>query len=203
MTDEPRLDSADPTPRNRVDIFLDDAVQPLLSTTPPLNFELDTSRMEDGPHVMRIEAYDGNGVRGVRTVDFTVRNGPGIAISGLRQHDVLDGKIPIIVNAYGGTSAVDWEPSQAETPAPPPTWAWVSLIIFIAFNVAGIGLSEIQRRFLAEHSRDLLLELRKVEQQKLVDEAEALNRQNRLLGEIAARLNNVEISIEKKAGQPR
>jgi len=83
MTDEPRLDSADPTPRNRVDIFLDDAVQPLLSTTPPLNFELDTSGLEDGPHVMRIEAYDGNGVRGVRTVDFTVRNGPGIAISGL------------------------------------------------------------------------------------------------------------------------
>jgi hypothetical protein len=78
-----------------------------------------------------------------------------------------------------------------------------TLDCFIAFNVAGIGLSEIQRRFLAEHSRDLLLELRKVEQQKLVDEAEALNRQSKLLGEIAARLNNVEISIEKKAGQPR
>ncbi len=135
MTDEPRLESAGPTPRNRVDIFLDGAVQPLLSTTPPLNFELDTSCMEDGPHVMRIEAYDGNGVRGVRTVDFTVRNGPGIAISGLRQHDVLDGKIPIIVNAYGGTSAVDWEPSQAETPAPPPTWAWISLILFVAFGL--------------------------------------------------------------------
>ena len=97
----------------------------MLSTTPPLSFELDTSRLEDGPHVMRIEAYDAHGVKGVRTVDFTVRNGPGIAVSGLQQHDVLDGKIPVIVNAYGGTSAVDWEPSQAETPAPPPTWAWV------------------------------------------------------------------------------
>ena len=32
------------------------------------------------------------------------------------------------MNAYGGTTAVDWEPSQAETPAPAPTWAWVSLI---------------------------------------------------------------------------
>lgn len=135
MTDEQRHESADPTPRNRVDIFLDGAARPLLSTTPPLNFELDTSRMEDGPHVMRIEAYDVRGVKGVRTVDFTVRNGPGIAISGLRQHDVLDGKIPIIVNAYGGTSAVDWEPSQAETPAPPPTWAWISLILFLAFGL--------------------------------------------------------------------
>ena len=39
------------------------------------------------------------------------------------------------VNAYGGTSAVDWEPSQAETPAPPPTWAWVLLILAVAFGV--------------------------------------------------------------------
>ena len=45
-------------PRDRIDIFLDGAGEPLLSTTPPLSFELDTSRMEDGPHVMRIEAYD-------------------------------------------------------------------------------------------------------------------------------------------------
>ena len=122
-------------PRNRIDIFLDGAAQPLLSTTPPLSFELDTSSLADGPHVMRIEAYDAHGVKGVRTVDFTVRNGPGIAVSGIQQDDVLDGKIPVIVNAYGGTSAVDWEPSQAETPAPPPTWAWVSLILFVAFGL--------------------------------------------------------------------
>jgi mono/diheme cytochrome c family protein len=135
MTDESRPDTAGGTPRSRVDIFIDGAAQPLLSTTPPLNFELDTSRMEDGPHVMRIEAYDARGVKGVRTVDFSVRNGPGIAVSGLQQHDVLEGKIPIIVNAYGGTSAVEWEPSQAETPAPPPTWAWVSLILAVAFGL--------------------------------------------------------------------
>jgi mono/diheme cytochrome c family protein len=135
MTEERRDDSTGATARSRVDIFLDGAGQPLLSMTPPLNFELDTSRLEDGPHVMRIEAYDAQGVKGIRTVDFTVRNGPGIAISGIEQHDVLDGKIPIIVNAYGGTSAVDWEPSQAETPAPPPTWAWLSLILFGAFGL--------------------------------------------------------------------
>jgi len=35
------------------------AEEPLLSMTPPLRFELDTSLMEDGPHTMRIEAYDG------------------------------------------------------------------------------------------------------------------------------------------------
>jgi mono/diheme cytochrome c family protein len=134
MTDRPD-DGAASQRRNQIDIFLDGATTPLLSTTPPLSFELDTSVLDDGPHVMRIEAYDGHGVKGVRTIDFTVRNGPGIAVSGLHQNDVLDGKIPVIVNAYGGTSAVDWEPSQAETPAPPPTWAWVLLIVMVAFGL--------------------------------------------------------------------
>ncbi len=134
MTDEPPRKLAIAEPQDRIDIFMDDAAQPLLSATPPLSFELDTSSMADGPHVMRIEAYDARGVRGVRKVGFSVRNGPGIAVSGIRQDDVLDGTIPIIVNAYGGTAAV-WEPSQAETPAPPPTWAWVSLIVFVAFGL--------------------------------------------------------------------
>jgi mono/diheme cytochrome c family protein len=118
--------------RNRIDIFIDDDAEPRLSTTPPLNFELDTTSLDDGPHVMRIEAYDNLGVKGVRTIPFRVRNGPGIAVSGIRQNDVLDGKIPVIVNAYGGVTA-EWEPAQAETPAPVATWAWVMLICFAAF----------------------------------------------------------------------
>lgn len=135
MTDGPKSEGVAPDPRDQIDIFLDGAPKPLLSTTPPLSFELDTSHLEDGPHVMRIEAYDAHGVKGIRTIDFTVRNGPGIAVSGIQQNDILDGKIPVIVNAYGGTSAVNWEPAQAETPAPPPTWAWVLLILLGAFGL--------------------------------------------------------------------
>ena len=134
MSGEPN-DSRATTARDRIDIFLDGAAEPLLSTTPPLSFELDTSLLEDGPHVLRIEAYDSAGVKGVRSLDFSVRNGPGIAVSGIHENDILDGKIPVIINAYGGTSAVHWEPAQAETPAPPPTWAWVLLILVTAFGV--------------------------------------------------------------------
>jgi mono/diheme cytochrome c family protein len=132
MTDA--KDDALDSPRNRIDIFIDDDAEPRLSTTPPLNFELDTTSLGDGPHVMRIEAYDNLGVKGVRTIPFRVRNGPGIAVSGIRRNDVLDGKIPVIVNAYGGVTA-EWEPAQAETPAPVATWAWVMLICFAAFGL--------------------------------------------------------------------
>ena len=49
MTEEQQHDIAVGSPRDRIDIFLDGAAEPLLSTTPPLSFELDTSLMEDGP----------------------------------------------------------------------------------------------------------------------------------------------------------
>ena len=120
--------------RNRIDIFLDEEREPLVSYRPPLRFELDTSQIEDGRHVLRIEAYDSIGTKGVRKIPFTVRNGPGIAVSGLGDNDVLEGSIPILVNSYGGAVEQHWEPSRAETPAPVPTWAWVMLIVFVAFS---------------------------------------------------------------------
>ena len=61
MTDAPKSEGVAPEPRDQIDIFLDGAPKPILNTTPPLSFELDTSHLEDGPHVMRIEAYDAHG----------------------------------------------------------------------------------------------------------------------------------------------
>lgn len=115
-------------------VYLDDETEPLLSHRPPVRFELDTSRLEDGGHRLRVEAYDSTGRKGVRTIRFTVRNGPGIAVDGVRDNDVLEGKIPILINAYGGAGEIDWEPSRAETPAPIPTWAWVLFIAIVAFG---------------------------------------------------------------------
>ena len=120
---------------NRIDVFLDDDPQPLASYSPPLRFELDTSALSDGPHVLRIEAYDSFGTKGVKTMRFSVRNGPGIAISGLHDDDVLHGTVPILVNSYGGAVENRWEPSRAETPSPVPTWGWVLVIMFVAFGL--------------------------------------------------------------------
>lgn len=115
-------------------VYLDDETEPLLSHRPPVRFELDTSRLEDGEHRLRVEAYDSAGRKGVRIIPFSVRNGPGIAVSGVHDNDVLEGKIPILINAYGGTGETHWEPSRAETPAPIPTWAWVLFIAIVAFG---------------------------------------------------------------------
>lgn len=118
---------------NEIIVYLDDGPEPIARYRPPGSFDLDTTGMEDGPHVLRIVAVDRSGRRGARKISFEVRNGPGIAVDGLREHDVVEGKISVLINAYGGAYEEKWEPRRAETPAPVPTWAWVVLIAVVAW----------------------------------------------------------------------
>lgn len=124
-----------PNDLTRVDVYLDGGAEPVVSYRPPVNFELDSTQLEDGEHVLRVEAFDSKGNKGVRTVPFSVRNGPGIAVHGITPGDVLDGKVPVLINAYGGRGEKAWEPSRAETPAPIPTWTWVLVLFIAAFGV--------------------------------------------------------------------
>ncbi len=119
----------------RVDVFLDGGSEPIVSYRPPVNFELDSRQLEDGEHTLRIEAYGEGGAKGIQDVKFMVRNGPGIAIHGIRTGDIIEGKVPVLVNAYGGAGEQYWEPSRVETPAPIPTWMWVLVIFFVAYGV--------------------------------------------------------------------
>lgn len=118
---------------NRIEVYLDDDPEPIVTHRPPARFQLDTTRMADGAHVLHVKAWDTQGQQGVRSIPFEVRNGPGIAVNGLSDNDVLDGDIPILVNAYGGRGEAYWEPSRAETPSPIPTWIWVLFIFIVAF----------------------------------------------------------------------
>jgi len=118
---------------NRIDVYLDDNAEPVASYSPPGSFELDTTTLDDGPHRLRIVAFDRYAHRGVREIHFEVRNGPGIAVDGLHEGDVVEGKIGILINAYGGAYEEKWEPTSAETPKPVPTWAWVAFIVVVAW----------------------------------------------------------------------
>ena len=120
---------------SRIEIYLDDSAEPLSVYRPPARFDLDTSEIPDGPHELRIVATDVSGHRGVRRIPFEVRNGPGIAVSGLRTGDVVEGRVSLLVNAYGGAYEENWEPARAETPAPIPTWTWVLLIVVVAWAI--------------------------------------------------------------------
>lgn len=113
----------------RIDVFVDDDGEPRASFEPPGEFELDTSDLADGSHVLRVRASGGDGPAGNDEIPFVVRNGPGIAVVGLRRQEVVRGRVPILVNAYEGRPGDVFEPGRVETPAPIPTWTWVLALV--------------------------------------------------------------------------
>ncbi|MEO6814604.1 MAG: cytochrome C, partial [Ginsengibacter sp.] len=87
--------------RSSIIIFIDDEPQPIGAFKSPINFELDTSKMVDGDHILRIVSKDPHGKEGIRKIKFIVRNGPDISIEGLQDNQIVDGVVPVMINAYG------------------------------------------------------------------------------------------------------
>ena len=116
--------------KSTVIIFLDDETKPIASFVSPINFELDTRKLVDGHHTLRIVSKDPTGKEGLRLIPFTVRNGPAIAIEGLKENAVVDGVLPIMINAYGKGDQKKFLIEGSETPQSIPTWVWVIVIAF-------------------------------------------------------------------------
>ena len=116
--------------KSSVIIFVDDDPQPVGSFKSPINFELDTRKLVDGEHLLRIVSKDPSGKEGIRKIPFVVRNGPDITIEGLKENEVVDGVIPLMVSAYGKGDQKVFLIEGSETPRSIPGWVWVLHILF-------------------------------------------------------------------------
>ena len=119
-----------------VKVYLDEETNPFTEFTPPAKFQLDTTKIPDGKHKLRIVARSSRGVEGVRVVPFTVRNGPTISLVGLKDNDEINEQIPITINAYGSETDDQFVIRGSETPKAIPAWVWALVISFIAFGAA-------------------------------------------------------------------
>ncbi|MGA8533743.1 MAG: c-type cytochrome [Candidatus Tumulicola sp.] len=118
------------SPRS-ISVYLDDDTEPLATYRPPAKFQLDTTELEDGEHRLRLIAVDALGTSGTRIVRFTVRNGPGITVTGLRDGSTVHGMLDIEINSFGGDEPFD--PERAESHGPIPVWTWVMIAIVAAW----------------------------------------------------------------------
>lgn len=116
-----------------IKIFLDEDPMPFAEFTPPVKFIFDTTKIQDGKHIMRIVAKSTNGVEGVKNIPFEVRNGPAISVHGIEDNEVVDSHIPITINAYGSERNDVFVITGSETPNAIPAWVWALLIGFIGF----------------------------------------------------------------------
>lgn len=118
-----------------IKIFLDDEDAPFAEFKPPVKFMLDTTKIPDGKHHLKIVAKSSNNVEGIKVIPFEVRNGPEIAVVGLRANEVVDEKVSITVNAYGSERRDQFVVTGSETPKGIPAWVWAIVIGFIGFAI--------------------------------------------------------------------
>ena len=116
-------------------LFLDDNAKPFGEFSVPINFELDTTKLVDGSHELKIVSKDPHGKEGIRKIPFTVRNGPSISVEGISENDTVDGIIPIMINAYGKGDQKQFLIEGSETPQSTPAWFWAIIIGFIGFAI--------------------------------------------------------------------
>lgn len=114
-------------------LFIDDEPRPIAELAAPVTFELDTTRLVDGRHTLKIVSRDPSGKEGIRIIPFEVRNGPAIAVEGLRDDAVVDGVLPLMINAYGKGDQKSFLITGSETPQSIPYWIYVLLILFVAW----------------------------------------------------------------------
>ncbi len=120
-------------PKSKITIYMDDEPNPIASFETPINFELDTRKLVDGQHLLTIVGKDPSGKEGIRKIPFEVRNGPAISIEGIRENAVVDGIIPLMVNAYGKGDQKEFLIAGSETPQSIPAWVWLLIIGFVGW----------------------------------------------------------------------
>jgi len=121
--------------KSSVAIFIDDEEQPIGIFSSPVNFELDTRRLSDGEHLLRVVSKDPSGKEGLRKIPFSVKNGPNISIDGIKEHETVDGIIPLMISAYGKGDPKMFLISGSETPRGIPSWVWMLYLLFIGWGL--------------------------------------------------------------------
>jgi hypothetical protein len=116
--------------KSKIVVFIDDEEQPVAAFNSPVNFELDTRKLVDGKHTLKIVSKDPTGKEGIRLIPFEVRNGPAIDVEGIRENAVVDGVLPIMINAYGKGDQKIFLIEGSETPKSIPSWVWILIIGF-------------------------------------------------------------------------
>jgi hypothetical protein len=119
--------------KSTIFIFVDEDPRPVAELTAPVSFELDTRKLTDGEHVLKIVSKDPAGTEGIRKIPFVVRNGPAIAVEGIKEHAVVDGVLPLMINAYGKGDQKSFIIEGSETPQSIPSWVWILIIGFAAW----------------------------------------------------------------------
>ncbi len=121
--------------KRTVTVFLDEEKVPFGVFEPPAKLVLDTTKIHDGKHELKIKAVSSSGIEGVRIIPFEVRNGPEIAVVGLKDNEIIASNTSVTINAYGSETLESFIIRGSETPKAVPSWVWACIIAFVGFAI--------------------------------------------------------------------
>lgn len=119
--------------KSKVFLFVDDDVHPIAEMFAPVQFELDTRKLTDGEHTLKLVSKSPTGREGIRRIKFIVRNGPAIAVEGLAENEIVDGTIPLMINAYDKGNQNKFIIEGSETPQSIPNWLLILVVAFFGW----------------------------------------------------------------------
>lgn len=119
--------------KSKITLFIDNELQPVAEMVAPVQFELDTRKLTDGEHVLKLVSKSPTGREGIKKIKFIVRNGPAIAVEGISENAVVDGTVPLMINAYDKGNQKKFIIEGSETPHSVPSWLWILLIAFFGW----------------------------------------------------------------------
>src|SRR3546814_5124442 len=114
-----------------IKVFVDEDPEPFAEFSPPVKFLFDTTRLPDGTHMLKIVARSSGGQEGIRRIPFEVRNGPAISVVGLRENDIIDGRIPLTIKPYWRERTDHFVVTGTETTHAIHTWVLILVINLI------------------------------------------------------------------------
>lgn len=120
--------------KSKIVLFIDDDSKPLAEMETPIVFDFDTTKLTDGEHTLKIISKSPHGREGVRKLKFMVKNGPSISVEGLKENDIVDGTLPLMINAYDKGNQKSFVIEGSETPQTIPVWIWVIIILIIGWG---------------------------------------------------------------------
>ena len=115
----------------KVILFLDNSETPLAELIAPTHFQLNTNKLVDGQHTLKIVSQDIDGQEGIEIIPFIVSNGPSISVEGLQKNATDFGEVPIMINAYVNKGSETFFLQGSETPQSTPTWIWVIIMLVL------------------------------------------------------------------------
>lgn len=121
--------------KSTIRVFLDDETTPFGEFSSPVKIVLDTSKIPDGKHTLKIVAKSTEGLEGIKLIPFEVKNGPTIAVVGIKENEILSDQHPITINAYGSERKDKFIIVGSETPKAIPGWVWLLLVAFMGFGL--------------------------------------------------------------------